>query len=318
MIRQIFNFIVLILIFGWVDIKAQPHTSNNDYSDYWNGPIFSVVQTTAWYTENFGERQLSNIDVIRVNVFDEKGRKILDRYVSDKKISSTIYIYDDASADKSMTEITISMLDMQGVNFQTLYQNIKNWASTAFEDYINRMPIRTETHHKFEYNRNGILLKHDQFINDKQIGRFTQKWNPQKQAYYFENYGNTGNLINSGFCYYTGKRLVKADIQPWHESKIDKTYFYNNRGFITKHYDPATKKYFSGGIYTINPTNGFDEEILMATKIKYDSKGNPISYKSSWRENVWTDFTIQYVPSPTTLKSKSSSVIQTLLPCFEK
>lgn len=274
-------------------IQAQPHTSNNDYKNYWNGPVYSVQKTRGWYKENFGERQLENIDEIQVIVFDEKGRIILERYISSKKMYSTVFIYDDTSSEKSMKEISLS-LDIKQPVPQDLYSAIKNLEALDFEEYLTKNGIKSELNHKYKYNTKGIILQHDILKTGELCSRFTQEWDRTKQAYKFNDYGENGNLKRSGFCYYIGKRLTKADVQPWFESKIATTYYYNNRGFITKHLDHSNNKVYSKGVYNINPQNGFDEGILLGKNIKYDSHGNVKSYQSDWQPNVWINYNIEY------------------------
>lgn len=310
--KDLWKFALLLLsLICPAIIMAQPHTSNDDYKDYWNGPIYSVQKMRGWYKENFGERQLENIDDIQVLVFDEKGRLILDRYISSKKMYSTVFIYDDTSSEKSMREICLSMNSKQTP--QDLYSAVKNIESLDFEEYLKQNGTRTELTHKYTYNAKGILLHHDILKNGVLCGRFTQEWDTKKQAYKFNHYGDSGNLINSGYCYYTGKRLNKADIQPWFESKIAKTYYYNNRGFITKHLDYSYNKFYSKGIYTINPQNGFDEQILLGKNIKYDSYGNIKSYQSDWKPNVWVDYKIEYIAQSTIHHTKSKEVIDNII-----
>lgn len=293
-------------------IQAQPHTSNNDYTDYWNGPVYSVQKTRGWYKENFGERQLENIDEIQVIVFDEKGRMILDRYISSKKMYSKVFIYDDISSERSMREISLS-LDIKQPVPQDLYAAIKKLEALDFEEYIKKNGTKSELTHKYKYDAKGIVLQHDILKKGELCGRFTQEWNPRKQAYRFNNYGESGNLINLGYCYYSGKRLSKADIQPWFESKIAKTYYCNNRGFITKYVDLSDNKIYSKGVYKINPQNGFDEGILFGNNINYDSYGNVKSYKSDWQPNVWIDYNIEYNRAGSSNSKKAKEIINNIL-----
>lgn len=293
-------------------IQAQPHTSNNDYKNYWNGPVYSVQKTRGWYKENFGERQLENIDEIQVIVFDEKGRIILERYISSKKMYSTVFIYDDTSSEKSMKEISLS-LDIKQPVPQDLYSAIKNLEALDFEEYLTKNGIKSELNHKYKYNTKGIILQHDILKTGELCSRFTQEWDRTKQAYKFNDYGENGNLKRSGFCYYIGKRLTKADVQPWFESKIATTYYYNNRGFITKHLDHSNNKVYSKGVYNINPQNGFDEGILLGKNIKYDSHGNVKSYQSDWQPNVWINYNIEYINSNATNCKKIIELINNQL-----
>lgn len=298
----------VVYLLSPVHVQAQFHTSNNDYTDYWMGPICSVQKTRGWYKENFGKRQLVNIDELQVIVFDEKGRIILDRYISSRKMYSTVFIYDNTSSEKSMREISLS-LDIKQAVPQGLYSAIKNLEALDFEEYLKHNGTKSELTHKYNYDAKGIMLQHDILKKGVLCGRFTQEWDSRKQAYKFNNYGETGKLINSGYCYYTGKRLTKADIQPWFESKKIKTYYYNKRGFIIKHLDNVNNKIYSKGIYTINPQNGFDEEILFGKNIKYDKYGNVISYQSDWETNVWVDYDIEYAIDNTTHYNKNKEVI---------
>lgn len=307
---------ILALLFLYLvnsaHIQAQPHTSNNDYKNYWNGLVYSVQKTRGWYKENFGERQLENIDEIQVIVFDEKGRIILERYISSKKMYSTVFIYDDTSSEKSMKEISLS-LDIKQPVPQDLYSAIKNLEALDFEEYLTKNGIKSELNHKYKYNTKGIILQHDILKKGELCSRFTQELDRTKQAYKFNDYGENGNLKRSGFCYYIGKRLTKADVQPWFESKIATTYYYNNRGFITKHLDHSNNKVYSKGVYNINPQNGFDEGILLGKNIKYDSHGNVKSYQSDWQPNVWINYNIEYINSKATNCKKIIELINNQL-----
>lgn len=280
--------------------------------DYWNGPVYSVRKIRAWYKENFGERQLTNIDDIQVLVFDEKGRIIMDRYISSKRMYSTVFIHDDTSSEKTMKEISLS-LDIKRPAPQDLYAAIKNLEALDFEEYIKQNGTKSELTHKYKYDAKGIVLQHDILKKGELCGRFTQEWDRTKQAYKFNDYGENGNLKRSGFCYYIGKRLTKADVQPWFESKIATTYYYNNRGFITKHFHHSNNKIYSKGVYNINPQNGFDEGVLLGKNIKYDSHGNVKSYQSDWQPNVWIDYSIEYNRAGSSNSKKAKEIINNIL-----
>ncbi len=304
-------FILLATLLYPFCVSGQPITSNNDFSEYWKGPVFSVIDVRAEYKENFGERILTNVDDIRVLVFDSKKRIILNRHLSSDIVESTIYLYDDNSSPLQMREIMLSSRSHKKPS-QTLISQIKDISTTDFERNLVNNATKSETTHEYTFNKNGILLKHDILKNRQLMGRFEQKWNPIKGAYEFKNYGESGNLLNSGYCYYSGKSLTKADIQPYYETGITETYYYNSRGFITKKYDHDKKTYYQKGLYKINPTNGFDEDILLGKNIKYDKYGNLKSYQSEWEPSIWHDYNIEYITVPTSLAKKSQSLLDSL------
>lgn len=138
----------VVYLLSPVHVQAQFHTSNNDYTDYWMGPICSVQKTRGWYKENFGKIHLVNIDELQILVFDEKGRIILDRYISSKKMYSTVFIYDNTSSEKSMREISLS-LDIKQAVPQGLHSAIKNLETLDFEEYLKHNGTKSELTHKY-------------------------------------------------------------------------------------------------------------------------------------------------------------------------